>query len=274
MIGKYFLCNNKIEHSANYQKLETELVVYEVIRLFGGKPLFFGDHIDRLKHSLQIVEKNVDVNSIELLDNLLSLSKANEISAGNVMICIEFYKRSFVLTAYFIPHNYPTAVDYRIGVEVGFLDAERTNPEAKVINTKVREAANLKIAETGVYEVLLVDQQQQVHEGSRSNFFAVKNGELYTAPLNHVLKGVTLGKVIQIADELQVPVHFETIYKNRLPQFDALFLTGTSPQILPVKSIAAIPYDVNDPTMRIIMEKYDELIAAELNKKGTPDGHP
>ena len=274
MKGKYFLIDNKIEYAANYQMQDTEQVVYEVIRFYGGIPLFYEDHINRLKHSLQIVKRSVPVNPITLLDHLFSLRKANEINVGNVMIRVEFYKNNFSVIAYFIAHAYPTANDYLNGVGVGFLEAERTNPEAKVVNMSVREAANREIAMSGVYEVLLVDQHQHVHEGSRSNFFGVKHGELYTAPLNHVLKGITLEKVFQIAEAMQLAVHLEPIPQNDLSNFDALFLTGTSPQILPVKSIGAISYDVYNPTVRIIMEKYDELIAADLNKKGTPVGHP
>ena len=40
--------------------------------------------------------------------------------------------------------------------------------------------------------------------------------------------------------------------------FDAAFISGTSPKVMPIASVGEVSFDVNDPILRKIMEKYDE----------------
>jgi branched-chain amino acid aminotransferase len=165
---------------------------------------------------------------------------------------------------YFIPHFYPENSWYEDGVEVGFLEAERLNPEAKVEQISVRKMADVKIAATGFFELLLVDRNNCLTEGSRSNLFLIKNNMLFTAPLQAVLTGVTLNKVLSIAANLNVSVSFESIKYNELTDFDALLLTGTSPKVLPVSKAGHFRFDVQHPLLLRIIEAYDQLVDDDI----------
>ena len=52
-----------------------------------------------------------------------------------------------------------------------------------------------------LYEVLLVNRDGVITEGSRSNVFFIKSGEVYTPPTDAVLPGVTRTMIIRILEE-------------------------------------------------------------------------
>ena len=265
--GSFVLVNEGIESGYHYKTENLKVAVYEVIRFINGVPLFFDEHMNRLINSVSLVECFLNINEGDLCGKLTELSKINKIEFGNLMLKVLFFEDSYDVLAYFIPHKYPEKEDYDCGVEVDLLRAERTNPEAKVENVTVRSLANRQIEETGVYEVLLVNQNEEITEGSRSNFFGVKGGCLYTAPFSSVLQGITMLKTLRLADLMSVPVCFESIKANELENFDALFLTGTSPKILPVSRIGGLQFNVDNLVMRKLMQSYQQLISEDIAKR-------
>ena len=108
--------------------------------------------------------------------------------------------------------------------------------------------------------MILVDRNGQITEGSRSNIFFIKNGEVFTSPLHQVLPGVTRGKIIEILQSENVPVHEDPIMASQIGSFDAAFISGTSPKVLPIASIGEFRYDVNDPLLRDLMNWYDRTL--------------
>ena len=266
--GDQILYNQTICQSSELSMPEGyDLMVYEVLRIIDHIPLFYDDHIKRLFHSCELVGKALDLDVDNLFKQLIELSRRNDFPIGNVMLNVVFDNGRSDLLAYFIPHHYPGALAYKNGVEVGLLHAERTNPEAKVVQPNVREAANELIKTTGVYEVLLVDKNLQLSEGSRSNLFCIRDNILFTAPLDKVLKGITLCKVLELAKELAVEVRFERFAVSDLVNTDALFITGTSPKILPVAKVEKYTFQVNHPVLLSLMNRYEELVQIDITEK-------
>jgi len=277
MRGKYLLLNNEFVSTDQLDETSIKgVVVYEVLRIIEGFPLFFDDHFQRLVNSCRMIGQLYKSDKKELFGQIIELAKINAITTGNISLKIIFnpdqinettYSGTQVLRhssfLYFIPHSYPTADDYRTGVKVGFLEIERNNPEAKVeqgMKEKVRQSEQ----DTDVYEVLLVDNDGFITEGSRSNMVFVKGDTLYTCPLNRVLKGITLAKVIEIASQENIPVVFEAVHQSALSSFDALFITGTSPKILPVAKAGDTNFDTQNQLMRKLMGQYDGMIEQEI----------
>ena len=54
--------------------------------------------------------------------------------------------------------------------------------------------------------------------------------------------------------------HEVPINASDIGSFDAAFISGTSPKVLPIASIGEETYDVNDPLLRDIMRWYDEAL--------------
>lgn len=251
----YFVLNNSIRPLAAFTGQNNEKRVYEVFRVEKGVPLFFEDHLARLRLSAKLANMELTLADNDILQLLLKLMASNKVNEGNIYLS---FNGSF--TAYHIPHHYPTAVMYRNGVDCGILSAERENPHAKMLQTNVRIQADELIAANNYYEVLLADQQGRITEGSRSNIFFVSGNEIVTPPGAGVLLGVTRKKAIFLATGLGFKLSETDIHRSDLDKFQAAFLTGTSPKILPVRTIKGFEFKVQNQIVRQLMKAYDDLI--------------
>jgi branched-chain amino acid aminotransferase len=93
----------------------------------------------------------------------------------------------------------------------------------------------------GYAEGIALDTQGFVCEGSGENLFAVRNGNLYTAPMgNSVLPGITRDSVIRLAKDHCIPVIEQVIPREMLYIADELFFTGTAAEITPIRSVDKI----------------------------------
>jgi branched-chain amino acid aminotransferase len=129
-----------------------------------------------------------------------------------------------------------------------------------MMDHELRDAADAAIKEKSVFEVLLADRHGNITEGSRSNVFFIKDGELYTPPAAQILKGVTRLKVLEVAEKMGLKIHEEAISAEQALESDAAFISGTSPGVLPISSIEDRSFDVNDAVLRQIMNNYDQLL--------------
>ena len=234
------------------------LEVYEVVRLDDGKPIFVKEHYDRLAKSLASIGKEPVVSLEEFIRQIDEVAKANNMSEGNLRI--EQYRYSNEQDEHFnvhpIPYSYPTDEMYRDGVDVIFLNAERVNPQAKIFDGNLRQLADDLIEETGVAEVLLVNRNGEITEGSRSNVFFIKGDTVIAAPQHTVLPGITRMKVLQYIEEDGIAYVEKPVLANQVADFDAAFLTGTSKKVLPIAHIEGKAFDVNHPILRHLMERY------------------
>jgi D-alanine transaminase len=96
---------------------------------------------------------------------------------------------------------------------------------------------NQKAVTKNAYEAILF-RDDFITEGSHTNFFAVKNDALFTAPLsNYILNGVTRKVILQICKENKIDFFEEYIKPNDMKTFDEFFLTGTTTEITPIIQI-------------------------------------
>ncbi len=227
--------------------------VYEVIRLTGGKPQFLKEHYERLEKSLASIGLSVPFTCDDLAGCLTDLAEEIGTDDHNIKVEVDIDGHS---TIHLNPSNYPSAQLYKTGVKAGLFRGERKNPNIKMMDHELRDATDKAIREGDVYEVLLVNNEGRITEGSRSNVFFIRGGEVYTSPSDEVLLGVTRTMIIRIIEKAGIPIHYCSVKKNELKSFDAAFISGTSPKVLPIASVGGISYDVNDPVLRYIMEKY------------------
>lgn len=252
---KYFVFNSVLKPVSEFIPSENEGGIYEVVRIINGVPLFLEDHLKRFYLSAQIAGKTIRFSEDQIKGLLIRLIAQNNINEGNVLISCKTN-----LKVFFIPHKYPSMLEYKNGVKCGILEAERVNPNAKVFQTTVRKQANELIQKYTYYEVLLKDHVGRITEGSRSNVFFVKGDVLITPPANEVLLGITRQKTISCASKLGYKVLEEDIYFKNLEFYDAVLITGTSPKILPLRNVGDISFNAQNKLLRKLMEAYDLLI--------------
>lgn len=239
-------------------------LVYEVVRVMQGSALFLEDHYERLLSSALIRGFGLEIEFSRFRQLILELCKINGKEYGNVKFILSESEGKSQWVFSFIPHHYPSADDYKKGVSTGLLLAERENPNAKVIQAKVGEMARKLMTDKQLYEVLLVDRNGRITEGSRSNVFFVKGNRFYTAPNSLVLGGVTRKKVLQCLHQLNFTVTEQAVSTAEMGTFEAVFLTGTSPGVLPVNSIDHVHFQTDNPSVGQLMTQYELMIKAYL----------
>ncbi len=200
---------------------------------------------------------------------MIALSTRNQVMDGNIKFA---YTVKDEIPAYFygfIPHSYPSFEDFLKGVKTDLFWAERESPNAKIIQQNIREKANQMIKEKELYEVLLVNSDGLITEGSRSNVFFVKGNRFYTAPVYQVLVGVTRQKVLECLSELAFPIIEEAVFSLEISAYDAVFLTGTSPNVLPVNCIGTSTFQTNNFFVEKLMAKYNLMVETYIRSQKT-----
>ncbi|AWK50908.1 aminotransferase class IV [Clostridium beijerinckii] len=233
-------------------------IIYEVLRVINGKPIFLETHLKRMKNSFSLINEKFEFSYEELRMKIDDLIKTENKSEGNIKITYGVHEK--VLKVFFIEHSYPSEEMYQSGVKTILYFGERENPNAKIVNENFRKKVNSEIKDKNAYEAILVDKNGYITEGSKSNIFMVKDNELLTSPLKAVLPGVTRGEIIKIAGKIGIKVK-EVEYKySDIDKLDGMFISGTSPKVLPISSVDNINLDPNNSIIRKLFKEYNNEI--------------
>jgi branched-chain amino acid aminotransferase len=261
--GKKFILNGELDSCENF---DNSLVydgdsIYEVIRMVKGSPVFFYDHMERLASSARLQKKKMLADVSTLKKDIINLTKADRKKEVNLKIVFNYKKDSVNYIVYFIEPIYPSDEQYRKGVKGILFYAERKDPESKVINHKLRSSIFHKLILDGAYEALLVNDNGLITEGSRSNIFFLKNNTLITAPDDMILNGITRKYIFEICMENDIKVRIACVKAERIADYDAVFMTGTSPIVLPFSCIDDKYFSVRVPLIGKLRNLY--IIKAE-----------
>jgi branched-chain amino acid aminotransferase len=263
--GKRFILNGEFQTTETFDK---SLVyegdsIYEVLRIMKGCPIFLSDHMDRLISSVKQQKKKILTDITELRRLIIELVRMERKSDINVKIVFNYNNSSTNSLIYCIESVYPTKLQYQKGVKGILYRAERKDPESKVINHKLRSSISHRLITESAYEAILVNESNLITEGSRSNIFFVKNNLLITAPDNLVLNGITRKYIIEICKENELSLEFDCPKATDIKQFNAAFMTGTSPMVLPYASIDDVNFNVSLPLIEKLRKLY--LVKAEAS---------
>jgi branched-chain amino acid aminotransferase len=256
--GKNFILNGKllpVELFDNSLVYEGESI-YEILRMVRGIPVFFNDHMDRMSESLKHQNRKALAGIPEIKRSIFSLKQTIKKKDINLKIVFNFNKGSENYLVYFIEPIYPSAEQYRKGVKGILYFAQRKDPESKIINHNLRSSIYQKLINEGAYEALLVNRENMVTEGSRSNIFFLKDDTLTTAPDNVILNGITRKYILKICHEKQINVDFACVNADDILQYDAIFMTGTSPMVLPFFCIGDKYFNVKLPVIKLLRQLY------------------
>lgn len=266
MKGKFFISGNNILEIGDISEKDIlgNTNIYEVIRVIEGIALFKEEHLDRMAKSLRMAQYCGKIQIGYISKKIEDIIKINENQNGNIKVVIN--KDEDKLHIYYIEHSYPTEDMYTKGVNTILYNGERNNPNAKIIDNTFREQVNKQIKDNSVYEAILVDKDGYLTEGSKSNIFMVKNEILITSPVNKVLPGVTRGKIIELAKELNINVEERNVDKAEIVDLDGMFISGTSPKILPIRKINSIKeFEKNNTIITSLISNFNKKIEKYIN---------
>jgi D-alanine transaminase len=222
--------------------------IYEVVRIYNGKPFLLDEHLDRLEQSASSIHLALEYTREKLKDLIYEGIKRSGLKEAEVYIQIT---RGVAPRHHLYPKNTSPMLSMAVkpprvipnekrkhGIKVILQDDERwANCYIKSLNLLPNVMAKQKAFENGADEAILL-RKSWITEGSSSNVFAIKHGTLYTPPATkRILNGITRMAIIKIAENLGIPYQEVEITSGFLIHAEEVFITSTSIELLPVVQV-------------------------------------
>ena len=133
------------------------------------------------------------------------------------------------------------------GVDVCISSWQRVAPNTMPAMAKAggnylsSQLISMEAKRLGFAEGIALSTDGLVSEGAGENLFLVRDGTLYTPPVSSsILNGITRHTVICLADDMGLPVVYQSIPREMLYLADELFFTGTAAEVTPIRSVDRI----------------------------------
>ena len=263
IIGNMFLFNGKeyltIDFNSDLHQPAGWKIIYEVIRVEEGIPLFLEDYIERLENSFRLNGIKTIWDTRHIIDTILKLIRINNHRSGPVKLVFGINDHPYLL-AYIMQPHLPEPEEYISGVKTVLMNEIRINPNAKVWNNELRNRSVELLKNANAYEAILVNQQGFITEASRSNIFFIKKDEFYTCPDELILPGITRKIVLEILKTSHKKINFKAIRQREISEYESCFLTGTARKIVPVRLIGEQSMSVKNDTLQFVAEMFGNYV--------------
>jgi branched-chain amino acid aminotransferase len=233
--------------------------VFEVIRLYGGRPFALDAHLERLTRSAANLRLPLDMDAVRADVARLLAAAAGEPDPGCLRIVLTRGGRRLLLTES-LPEHAPTiALATVTYAPVRLLDGIKSlSYGANMLATRIAQ-------EQGADEALLVTPHGRVLEAPTSSLFWVSGGSVRTPPLSdHVLASITRALVIDLG-----AVEERSCTLEELLAADEAFIASTTREVQSVASVDGEPIGAAPwPITAGIAERVHARILAELAAAG------
>ena len=258
--------------------------IWEGFRLKKGKLIFIKEHLNRLWQSAKAVHMNFPFTKEELVEQVWSILNKNKMTDGvhvrlmvtrgikktpsqdprlaisgpNVVIIPEYKKadettkkKGITLFTSTIRRGSPDYLDPRLNC-----------------HSKLHEVqALIQAIEAGYDEALMLDINGFVSTCNATNFFMVKNGEVWTSTGEYCMNGITRGNIIRVCKENNIPVFQKNFSLFEVYDADECFVTGSFGGVTPVTKIDGreIENRQNSSMSLKLSELYEQLVQREID---------
>jgi branched-chain amino acid aminotransferase len=199
--------------------------VFEVIRLYGGRPYALDEHFRRMSRSAANLRLDFDADAMRAeVEALLEAARPGDEKIR--LVATRGGRRIAIVEP--LPEHVPSAALACIEfAPVRILDGVKSlSYAANMLATRLAQ-------EEGADEALLTTPHGRLLEGPTSSFFCVLEGELVTPPLSdHVLDSITRRHVLEIVEVVERP-----IVRDDIARMQEAFLASTPREVMPVHRI-------------------------------------
>ncbi len=244
------------------------LGVYSVWRTYDkNKFLHLDAHLDRTRRSMAMLGWTYELKETavrQAIDTICSRAPYPEMRVRLDVLAepaAALGADSRVLLA-LMPFTPPPPSLYEQGVVMDFATGlEREQPLIKTADFAIKRRSFMQAA----YESLLVDENGAILEGTGSNFYAVRDGVVWTAG-EGVLEGITRQIILKLIPELGIPLRLEPVNVSELAQLDEAAMSSASRALIPVVEIAGQPISNGrpGPISQRILAAYNEYVTQHV----------
>ncbi len=217
--------------------------VFESLRTYDRRPFHLEEHLNRLYHSATLIELDVPYTRAVIAHVIAEAIERNAYKHATIRLLITggvsedgiIAVEKPTLIVMVTPLGERDMERFAQGIKLITTHLQRVSPEAKTSNYEAAVRSLKEAARRGAADALFVDEQEQVLEGTRSNFFVLRGDTLVT-PKQGVLMGVTRNVVLELARG-RFAIEERPILLSELSQIDEAFITSSSKEITPVVQI-------------------------------------
>jgi branched-chain amino acid aminotransferase len=257
--------------------------IYETVHVYNYRVYHWPAHYRRLMESARKLELRVPWPSAVLGRRVIQVAKANRDPDASVRITIARGPGPLGLDPTVCPH--PTLVMLlhpkrdvtryqRNGISIGITAIRRNHPRCldpiiKSNNSLNTILAKMEAQKMGVFEAVLLNLDGYLTEGTTSNIFFVRRGEIYTPALEcGLLAGITRESVIRLAKKARIPIHEGRYTPSALLRADEVFVSSTTLEIAPVVKVMLAgsrrSYQIADGRLGPVSQRILQLFKREL----------
>lgn len=254
------------------QSLHYGYAVFEGIRSYpvnGGTKMFKGkEHYDRLRRSAEVMRIPFSYTTDQLVELTYETLRRNSFTDAYIrpiVICSPNMALSKGKEAYLAIECWEWTNGYMSNkMKIMTSSYRRPNADAFHVDAKVSGhyvnsiLACQEAKDNGFDEALVLDSNGYVAESSGANIFFERNGVLYTAPKGNILPGITRATVLEICEELNIPVQEKLFTPEEMKGTDAGFFCGTAAEIVALRSLDNVPFvkEWEDTLSYVIQQAY------------------
>jgi len=227
--------------------------VWEGIRLHKGILIHLDDHLDRLFSGANSIAMDIGISQHEMAEALQKTININDMDSDvHIRLIVS---RGIKKTPYQHPKvtlGKPTVViipEYKkaseeikkVGLTLATVKTKRDHliqdPRINSLSKHNCISACIEADQLGVDEGLMLDPYDFVSTCNSTNFFIVRDEEVWTSTGEYCLNGVTRGSIIRLCKEYDIPVYEKNFNVEDVHTADEVFVTGTFAGVIPVISV-------------------------------------
>lgn len=241
--------------------------LYEVTRTYDGIMFSLDEHTRRLKRSAELAMWEEMPDTDRLLEMTKETCRAFFRKFGNIDVYVRWtvsrglgdlnidrrvsskpHCLVFVKELGSVPQS-----TYEQGMHYAISERRRNLPSALDPAMKSGNYLNniLAMAEArrmGADDALMLNYQGFVTEGTTNNVYAVKNGEVWTAPLSvGILAGITREWIFQLCKNEGIAIQERLFTRAELEQCEEMFLSSSIKEVMAITKLNGQPVTGGKP---------------------------
>jgi branched-chain amino acid aminotransferase len=226
--------------------------IFEVMRLYEGRPFALAEHLARLGNSAANLRLDIDIEAVHADIQALLQAAGPDNALLRVVATRGGHRVLFIEP---LPRHLPA-------IRLGYVTyaPPRILTGVKSLSYAGNMLATRLAQERGFDEALLVTPHGRVLEAPTSSLFWARDGELLTPPLDdHILDSITRRAVVQESGAQEAPCP-----REELEAADEAFLASTVREVQPVVALERVELEPG-PLTAAAAKALRERIEADLS---------
>ena len=254
--------------------------VWEGLRVYQGGIAFWPEHVDRLFAGAKTIDMDIGISKGQILARVRECLRSNNMTDGvhiRLMVTRGIKKSPYqgprftisAPTIVIIP-EFKTPSVSNSGISLFTVHVRRTGPAEQDQKLNSHSKLNCILAciqaeKAGADEALMLDPMGFVATCNSTHFFIVRNEEVWTAPPEYCLSGITRANILHLCKKAGLDAREQRFSLFDVYSADEVFVTGTFAGLTGVRSVdGRAIQNVNGPVTEKLRGMYSQLV--ERNK--------